>query len=68
MFNGATSTDNYNISFHICTDDKKGLLWLEVVTYEKGKNRTTKDFEASKYKEALDFYKRQEIELEEKYK
>lgn len=67
MFNGLTYTNDYLISFHICTDDKRGLLWIEVVTYENGKPRQTKDFSGNDYGAALDYYQRRQAELKEQY-
>ena len=68
MINSVTSTENYCVNFNICTNDEKGLLWIEVVIYEKGHPRTTKDFTGNDYGKALNYYRKQQTELKEKYK
>jgi hypothetical protein len=67
MIDSVTSTKNYSIRFSICTDDKQGLLWIEVITYEANKPRQTKDFAGNKYGKALEYYKRRQAELKAEY-
>jgi len=67
VIQGTTTTDKYSVQFNVCTDEERGLLWLEVRRYESNKPRTVKDFSGDKYGEAIAYYRRQQAELKEQY-
>ena len=67
MIESVNTTSKYSVHFSVCTDDDRGLLWLEVRVYEPGFPRTIKDFPGSEYGKAIAYYKDRQKELKEQY-
>ena len=67
MIQGVNSTSEYSVHFSVCTDDVRGLLWLEVTVYEPRYPRTFKQFAGNEYGKALEYYNRRQKELKEQY-
>ena len=67
MITSVTSEADYSLHFSICTDEARGLLWLEVVIYEKGNPRRTKDFAGNEYDKAIGYYRRLQAEFKKIY-
>ena len=68
MIEGVTSTSKYIVHFNICTrDEGDRRLWLEVVTYVPHTQTYKKLFTGNEYGKALDYYKKQQVELKAAY-
>lgn len=67
MIQGTNTTKKYSVHFSVCTDDERGLLWLEVVTYEPNSPRQVKDFPGDKYGDAIKYYEARQNELKQIY-